>query len=131
MPLLGKKGAAKGTRLFFATDVHGSDRSFRKFVNAGKFYDVSVLVMGGDIIGKLAIPIIRGSNGHYRATLQGTTEHFETEQELEGLLTKSEPWASTARSWMRTSSGQSLRTKRRWTPCFTSWPGSDWSSGSI
>jgi len=85
MPLFGKKGTGKSTRLFYATDVHGSERTYRKFLNAGKFYDAQVLVMGGDIIGKLAVPIIREANGHYRATLQGNTEHFDTEDGLKAL----------------------------------------------
>ncbi len=42
--------------------------------------------MGGDVLGKLAIPIIQEGNGHYRATLQGRTEHIETEAELKSLL---------------------------------------------
>jgi Icc-related predicted phosphoesterase len=85
MPLFGKKPAAKTTTLFFATDVHGSERTFRKFINAGKFYNAQVLVMGGDIIGKMAVPIIKESGGRYRATLQGRTEHFEDEEALKGL----------------------------------------------
>jgi Icc-related predicted phosphoesterase len=80
-----KKAPQKSTRLFFATDVHGSERTFRKFINAGKFYRANVLVMGGDIIGKLAIPIIKEGNGRYRATLQGRTEYLETEAELAKL----------------------------------------------
>ena len=84
MPLF-SRAAKKSTHLFFATDVHGSERTFRKFINAGKFYKADVIVMGGDIIGKMAIPIIREGNGHYRATLQGTTEHLETETELKKL----------------------------------------------
>jgi Icc-related predicted phosphoesterase len=65
--------------------VHGSERTFRKFINAGKFYKAEVLVMGGDIIGKMAIPIIREGNGHFRATLQGTQEHLETQAEVDKL----------------------------------------------
>jgi Icc-related predicted phosphoesterase len=84
MPLLGKSKAAT-TKLFFATDVHGSERTWRKFINAGKFYGADVLVMGGDIIGKLAIPIIREKDGGYRATLQGTTQHFADDDELKSL----------------------------------------------
>jgi Icc-related predicted phosphoesterase len=86
VPLFGKKPSKKATPLFYATDLHGSERTFRKFINAGKFYNAQVLVMGGDIIGKLAIPIIKEGNGHYRATLQGNVEHFETEADLKGLL---------------------------------------------
>jgi Icc-related predicted phosphoesterase len=84
MPLFSRP-AKKTTHLFFATDVHGSERTFRKFINAGKFYKADVLIMGGDIIGKMAIPIIREANGHYRATLQGTQEHLETQAELDKL----------------------------------------------
>jgi len=86
MPPFGKKGSGKTTRLFYATDLHGSERTYRKFLNAGKFYDAQVLVMGGDIIGKLAIPIIRESNGHFRATLQGNTEHIDSEDGLKALV---------------------------------------------
>ena len=85
MPLFGKSNAP-ATKLFFATDVHGSERTWRKFINAGKFYNANVLVMGGDIIGKLAIPIIRQKDGGYRATLQGTVEHFTSQDELKTLL---------------------------------------------
>jgi Icc-related predicted phosphoesterase len=83
--LFKKKPAAKHTRLFYATDLHGSERAYRKFLNAGKFYEVQVLIMGGDVLGKLAIPIIREGNDHYRATLQGRTEHLTTDDELKKL----------------------------------------------
>ena len=53
MSFFSKKKNKKMTRLFFATDIHGSERTYRKFINAGKFYDVNVIVMGGDIQGKL------------------------------------------------------------------------------
>ncbi|MCI0550472.1 MAG: metallophosphoesterase [Anaerolineae bacterium] len=85
MPLFSKKNNKKPTKLFFATDLHASERTYRKFINAGKFYDVDVLVMGGDITGKLLIPIIKEGNGHYRATLQGRVEKIETQAELESL----------------------------------------------
>ena len=87
MPSFGKSNAP-ATKLFFATDVHGSERTWRKFINAGKFYNANVLVMGGDIIGKLAIPIIRERNGGFRATLQGRTEHYESQDQLKTLLEK-------------------------------------------
>ncbi|MEK6587255.1 MAG: metallophosphoesterase [Chloroflexota bacterium] len=86
MPLFGAKRSGKPTRLFFATDVHGSERTYRKFLNAAKFYEADVLVMGGDILGKLAIPVIQEGNGRYRATLQGRTERYESEAELNSLF---------------------------------------------
>lgn len=50
-------------RLFFATDIHGSDRCFRKFINAGRFYDVDYLIMGGDITGKSLVLIEQTDRG--------------------------------------------------------------------
>jgi Icc-related predicted phosphoesterase len=85
MPLFGKSNSP-ATKLFFATDVHGSERTWRKFINAGKFYGANILVMGGDIIGKLAIPIIHEPGGGYRATMQGRVEHYASEDELKDLL---------------------------------------------
>lgn len=85
MSFLFKKSRKPTTRLFYATDIHGSERTYRKFVNAGKFYGVNVLVMGGDITGKLLIPIIKEKNGHFRATLQGQVEHYDSESDLKSL----------------------------------------------
>ena len=40
------------TKLFFATDIHGSDICWSKFLNAGKFYEADLLILGGDMTGK-------------------------------------------------------------------------------
>jgi Icc-related predicted phosphoesterase len=56
-------------RLFFATDVHGSEICWKKFLNAGKFYKVDVLVLGGDMTGKALVPIAQQADGKYKATL--------------------------------------------------------------
>jgi Icc-related predicted phosphoesterase len=85
MPLFGRRGHSTGTRIFYATDVHGSERTWRKFLNAGTFYKADVLVMGGDVMGKLAIPIIRGADGRHRATIHGRVEQLETEAEVEAV----------------------------------------------
>ena len=76
------KANEKLTRLFFASDFHGSQRIFRKFMNAAKHYEADVLVMGGDVVGKLAIPVIREGKDRYRAHLMGKTEHLEGEDGL-------------------------------------------------
>lgn len=52
-----------GTRIYFVTDIHGSDRCFRKFLNAGRFYKVDHLILGGDITGKTLVPIERTRTG--------------------------------------------------------------------
>lgn len=56
-------------RLFFATDIHGSEICWKKFLNAGKFYKADVLVLGGDMTGKALVPITQLPDGSYRATL--------------------------------------------------------------
>lgn len=53
------------TRIFFVSDVHGSDRCFRKFVNAGKFYGANVLILGGDITAKVLVPFVRNPDGSH------------------------------------------------------------------
>ena len=60
MPLRSKSGrSSRALRIFFATDVHGSDRCFRKFVNAASVYDADVLILGGDVAGKGLVPVRR------------------------------------------------------------------------
>ena len=59
------------SKIFFATDIHGSDRCFRKFLNAGKFYGVDAIVLGGDITGKMIVPVVEESAGRYCAQLFG------------------------------------------------------------
>jgi len=61
-------------KLFFATDVHGSELCWKKFINAGKFYGVDVLILGGDMTGKAIVPIIAQGNGKYKVTLLFRTE---------------------------------------------------------
>jgi uncharacterized protein len=78
MPLFGRSTASRTTTVFYATDVHGSERTWRKFLNAASFYGADVLVMGGDVMGKLVIPVIREGSGAHRATIHGRVERLET-----------------------------------------------------
>jgi uncharacterized protein len=57
------------TKLFFATDIHGSDICWSKFLNAGKFYEADVLILGGDMTGKAVVPFIQQGGKNYRVTL--------------------------------------------------------------
>jgi len=57
-------------RIFFATDLHGSETCWRKFLNAAKFYDCDTLICGGDMTGKAIIPLVE-ENGHFSYTLGG------------------------------------------------------------
>jgi uncharacterized protein len=72
-------------KLYFTTDVHGSDRCFRKFVNAAKFYDAQVLVLGGDITGKAVVPVVHGRGNMYTTSFTGHPRQVEADQ-LDTLL---------------------------------------------
>jgi len=81
----GGGGGGKRVRLFYATDIHGSERTYRKFINAAKFYKVDHVVMGGDIMGKFLIPIVDEGGGRYRVTLQEELTHLDGEGALAEL----------------------------------------------
>jgi uncharacterized protein len=77
------------TRLFFTTDVHASDRCFRKFLNAAKVYGADSLILGGDITGKVLVPVVDLGDGRYRTAVFGKERTFgrdrlvETRKELQ------------------------------------------------
>ena len=68
------------TRIFFSTDVHGSERCWKKLVNAGKFYKADLVILGGDITGKMVVPIVKQSDVKYRSDFLERTEVLEEDQ---------------------------------------------------
>ncbi|MDQ6643525.1 MAG: metallophosphoesterase, partial [Chloroflexota bacterium] len=71
------------TSIYYASDVHGSNRCFRKFLNAAKFYQANVLVMGGDILGKAIVFLEEVSHGVYVTEEHGRQVRLTTESELQ------------------------------------------------
>lgn len=51
-------------RIFYASDFHGSDLCFRKFINAGKTFEADALIFGGDLAGKSLVPVVE-SDGEF------------------------------------------------------------------
>ena len=72
-------------KLFYATDVHGSDRCFTKFVNAASFYGADAILLGGDLTGKAIVPLVR-ENGVHRGVFLG--EDVAAEGDAVGELEK-------------------------------------------
>ena len=68
-------------RIFFATDIHGSEVCWRKFLNAGAFHKADVLIMGGDMTGKAMVPIVASATG-WDLELQGQQHQLTTEDEV-------------------------------------------------
>src|SRR2546428_5338538 len=66
-------------KIFFATDLHGSEVCWKKFLNAARFYDADVLICGGDMTGKAIVPIV-SENGHFSVTLGGEHQSVAAEQ---------------------------------------------------
>ena len=71
-------------KIFFATDIHGSEICWRKFLNAAAFYKADMVVLGGDVTGKVMVPIV-ATNGGWDVTLRGEKIRIETRQELEAI----------------------------------------------
>ena len=96
-----RRGAVSGaepavTTAYFATDLHGSEVCFRKFVNAAEFYGAEVLILGGDVTGKFVVTVVEQPDGGFRAELfggervvdAGGVDAFEREVADQGLYAK-------------------------------------------
>jgi uncharacterized protein len=71
-------------KVFFATDIHGSETCWRKFLNAAAFYKADLVVLGGDVTGKMMIPIV-AHQGHWQVTVRGQEYRLESQQELDDI----------------------------------------------
>lgn len=74
--------AKQRTRLYFVSDLHGSGKCFRKFLNGGPIYGADVMVLGGDVAGKAIQSITRASGGRYRFSFRGADYDLEDGDEL-------------------------------------------------
>src|SRR5258708_37236769 len=81
-------------KVFFATDIHGSETCWRKFLNAAAFYKADLGVLGGDVTGKMMVPIV-AHPGHWQGTGRGQEDRLETQQELDDI----QPQIRNARSY--------------------------------
>jgi uncharacterized protein len=73
----------KNLKIFYASDIHGSEKCFLKFLNAAKFYKADVLIMGGDVTGKMIVPLVsRNGHGTYGARFLGRDFTASSETEL-------------------------------------------------
>jgi uncharacterized protein len=100
MGLLRRKAAvprSEGERtVFFASDLHGSEVCFKKFVAAAKFYGADILLLGGDISAKIVVPVVSNGPNRYMAQFHGyeerlddaTVEDFEQRAANSGLYTE-------------------------------------------
>jgi uncharacterized protein len=73
-------------KLFYASDIHGSETCWRKFLNAGPFYKADTIIMGGDVTGKGIVPVVHDPvAGTWSAQFKGRSYELATEAELAEL----------------------------------------------
>ena len=75
----------KVIRIFFVTDIHGSNLCFRKYLNALKIYNVDVGILLGDLTGKVMVPLIEKTGRGWETTLMGQQTEANTQDELTKL----------------------------------------------
>ncbi len=78
-------GSSKRTRIFFTTDVHGSTVVFKKFINSAKFYEAQVIILGGDMVGKMIVPLVEQSNQSFHANYLGKVYEVSAGAEVQHL----------------------------------------------
>ena len=74
-------------KIFFATDIHGSEVCWRKFLNSAAFYKADLVVLGGDVTGKAMVPIT-AYTGYWQVTLRGETMRLDSKQELDDIIAR-------------------------------------------
>jgi Icc-related predicted phosphoesterase len=76
------------TTIFFATDVHGSDICWKKFINAAEFYEADILILGGDMTGKAIIPIVHQGGVSYKVDFLDQESILHGEDEIQEMVKK-------------------------------------------
>jgi uncharacterized protein len=74
-------------KVFFATDIHGSEICWRKFLNAAAFYKADMVILGGDVTGKVLVPIL-ALPGAWEVTFGGKRLRLDTQTELDEIQRK-------------------------------------------
>jgi Icc-related predicted phosphoesterase len=73
-------------KIFHTSDIHGSEKCFRKFLNAPKVYGADIIMLGGDITGKVLVPIVEQENGQYNTEYMGIVTELKSKDELEKVI---------------------------------------------
>jgi len=71
-------------KIFFASDIHGSEVCWKKFLNAAAFYSADLVIIGGDVTGKIMVPVV-AHTGYWQVELSGEAYRLESEQEVKAI----------------------------------------------
>jgi Icc-related predicted phosphoesterase len=77
----------KPFRLYICSDIHASERAWRKLLNATRAntYKADAVLIAGDLTGKALIPVVSDGKGRWTAQLLGSRRTATTEAELADL----------------------------------------------
>lgn len=98
-------------RIAYASDVHGNETTWRKFINVHKYIKgINVLIMGGDLTGKMLVPIFKQKDGSWICTFN-VKYHLKSEKELNDLFNTIRfsggyPHVTTDEEWANLSSSE-------------------------
>lgn len=80
-----RKKKEQTTRILFATDMHGSEGVWRKFLNASAMLKVNVAICGGDLTGKMIVPVVEQQEGKFAYYFMGAN-HIVEKPELDKIF---------------------------------------------
>jgi Icc-related predicted phosphoesterase len=66
-------------KLFFASDVHGSDVCWKKFLKVIDHFKTDIAILGGDLTGKMVIPLVE-EGAEYSYSLFGKENRIPADQ---------------------------------------------------
>jgi Icc-related predicted phosphoesterase len=84
-------------RIYYTSDLHGSEKCWKKFMVTPKHYQADIIIIGGDITGKFIVPIIRLPKGRVEATFMGRKRKYKKEKDVDLLK---QQIANTGQYWL-------------------------------
>ncbi len=93
-------------RLLFVTDLHGAERCFELLLEQLATRRFDVVVVGGDVTGKLLVPIVPTAHGQSAAHFKGATVQLTSPSETNTFVTRA---AATGAYAYPCTSGEYLR----------------------
>jgi hypothetical protein len=75
-------------KIFFTVDIHGSTACFKKFIKALEVYKADIGILGGDLSGKMVVPIIIQDDGSYLYDYMGEKILAKNKDELKDIEKK-------------------------------------------
>lgn len=72
------------TRIFFSVDSHGSTTVWRKWIKAQEMHKVDVMMLCGDLTGKMLVPLVKQEDGYYTDYF-GAAKVLKNEEEIKNI----------------------------------------------